>query len=127
MARKNATNVTKIINEEYVEDPVSTPRGLGPESAGQSGDLQGLSETPARIRKVSKSCWKKGRLWRPTRFPAWKTHPTPTPRRCASTSAPRTTCRKSTAIRTRVLTDFGFRGLLCTPVSSVVKGSPTAW
>ncbi len=46
MARDKATNAKKVINEEYVEDPVSTPRGLGPESAGQSGDLQGLSEIP---------------------------------------------------------------------------------
>jgi hypothetical protein len=45
MANKNASKKAKIIHEEYVEDPVSTPRGLGPESAGQSGDLQGLSET----------------------------------------------------------------------------------
>ncbi len=46
MASKKAPKATRILNEEYVEDPVSTPRGLGPESAGQSGDLQGLSETP---------------------------------------------------------------------------------
>lgn len=46
MARDKATNAKKVIKEEYVEDPVSTPRGLGPESAGQSGDLQGLSEIP---------------------------------------------------------------------------------
>ena len=46
MAKKKAIQKVKIINEEYIEDPVNRPRGLGPESAGQSGDLQGLSESP---------------------------------------------------------------------------------
>ena len=46
MAKKKAIQKVKNINEEYVEDPVNRPRGLGPESAGQSGDLQGLSESP---------------------------------------------------------------------------------
>ena len=44
MAKNKANRAKKLYNEEFVEDPVSTPRGLGPESAGQSGDLQGLSE-----------------------------------------------------------------------------------
>ncbi|HST10371.1 MAG TPA: hypothetical protein VLL05_08330 [Terriglobales bacterium] len=44
MAKKKAGKAVKVINEEYLDDPVKTPRGLGPESAGQSGDLQGLSE-----------------------------------------------------------------------------------
>jgi|SRR5580765_432024 uncharacterized protein YbjQ (UPF0145 family) len=43
---KKANTAKKVYNEEFVEDPVSTPRGLGPESAGQSGDLQGLSDVP---------------------------------------------------------------------------------
>jgi len=45
MAKKKSIQKVKIINEEYVEDSVNRPRGLGPESAGQSGDLQGLSES----------------------------------------------------------------------------------
>jgi hypothetical protein len=46
MAKKKATKTSKVVNEEYVDDPVEQVRGLGPSSAGQSGDLQGLSETP---------------------------------------------------------------------------------
>lgn len=44
MAKKRAANAQKVVNEEFVEDPVEQVRGLGPNSAGQSGDLQGLSE-----------------------------------------------------------------------------------
>jgi len=44
MAKKKTGKANKIYSEEFVEDPVSEPRGLGPGSAGQSGDLQGLSE-----------------------------------------------------------------------------------
>lgn len=46
MARKSTAKTNKIPDEQFVEDPVEKPRGLGPESAGQSGDLQGLSEIP---------------------------------------------------------------------------------
>jgi hypothetical protein len=45
MAKNKANSAKKLYNEEFVEDPISRPRGLGPESAGQSGDLQGLSDT----------------------------------------------------------------------------------
>jgi hypothetical protein len=44
MAKKNTSRANKPYSEEFVEHPVSEPRGLGPGSAGQSGDLQGLSE-----------------------------------------------------------------------------------
>jgi hypothetical protein len=44
MAKKKTSKANKTYSEEFVEDPVSQPRGLGPGSAGQSGDLQGLSE-----------------------------------------------------------------------------------
>jgi hypothetical protein len=44
MANKKASKAANTIHEEYVDDPVNIPRGLGPESAGQSGDVQGLSE-----------------------------------------------------------------------------------
>jgi hypothetical protein len=43
---KKANTAKKVYSEEFVEDPVSTPSGLGPKSAGQSGDLQGLSDIP---------------------------------------------------------------------------------
>jgi hypothetical protein len=46
MARKKATKPNKVVTEEYVDDPAEKMRGLGPNSAGQSGDLQGLSEKP---------------------------------------------------------------------------------
>jgi hypothetical protein len=46
MANKKATKAKRVVNEEFVEDPAEQVRGLGPNSAGQSGDLQGLSETP---------------------------------------------------------------------------------
>jgi len=46
MAKKKTGSAKKELSEEFVEDPVSQPRGLGPDSAGQSGDLQGLSEVP---------------------------------------------------------------------------------
>ena len=42
MARKPNSRVKA--ESEYVEDPTDRPQGLGPDSAGQSGDLQGLSE-----------------------------------------------------------------------------------
>jgi hypothetical protein len=44
MARKSTARAKQIPDEQFIEDPVNRPRGLGPESAGQSGDLQGLSE-----------------------------------------------------------------------------------
>jgi len=34
----------KIVEQEFVEDPLERREGLGPDSAGQSGDLQGLSD-----------------------------------------------------------------------------------
>jgi len=43
MARKSTAKAKRVVDEEFVEDPVE-PRGLGPDSAGQSGDQQGLSE-----------------------------------------------------------------------------------
>ncbi len=46
MARKSTAKTKNMPDEQYVEDSVEQPRGLGPESAGQSGDLQGLSEIP---------------------------------------------------------------------------------
>ncbi len=45
MANKKVTKAKRVVNEEFVEDPTEKARGLGPNSAGQSGDLQGLSET----------------------------------------------------------------------------------
>lgn len=45
MARKSNARA-KSVEREYVEDPVEQPQGIGPDSAGQSGDLQGLSEVP---------------------------------------------------------------------------------
>ena len=44
MAKKKTSDDQTKYSEEFVEDPVSEPRGLGPDSAGQSGDQQGLSE-----------------------------------------------------------------------------------
>jgi hypothetical protein len=46
MPNKKPTRVKKEYSEEFIEDPVSQPKGLGPDSAGQSGDLQGLSDIP---------------------------------------------------------------------------------
>jgi hypothetical protein len=43
MARKSKAKV-KPIEQEFIEDPVERQKGLGPDSAGQSGDLQGLSD-----------------------------------------------------------------------------------
>ena len=45
MARKSNAKA-KSLQREYVDDPIEQPQGTGPESAGQSGDLQGLSEVP---------------------------------------------------------------------------------
>ena len=45
MARKSNTRA-KSLRREYVEDPIDQPQGIGPDSAGQSGDLQGLSQVP---------------------------------------------------------------------------------
>jgi hypothetical protein len=45
MARKPNPRA-KAEKHQYVDDPTEDPQGLGPESAGQSGDLQGLSEVP---------------------------------------------------------------------------------
>jgi hypothetical protein len=44
MARKSTARAKQIPDEQFIEDPVNQPRGLGPQSAGQSGDLQGLSD-----------------------------------------------------------------------------------
>jgi len=43
MARKSNAKV-KPVEQEFLDDPVKRPRGLGPDAAGQSGDLQGLSD-----------------------------------------------------------------------------------
>ena len=43
MARKSKAR-GKPVDQEYVEDLVDRPQGTGPDSAGQSGDLQGLSD-----------------------------------------------------------------------------------
>lgn len=44
MAKKKPSRDQTQYSEQFVEDPVSEPRGLGADSAGQSGDQQGLSE-----------------------------------------------------------------------------------
>lgn len=44
MAKKKTSRDQTPYSEPFVEDPVSQPRGLGPDSAGQSGDQQGLSQ-----------------------------------------------------------------------------------
>jgi len=44
MARKSTAKATRIPDSEFLEEPVDLPQGLGPDSAGQSGDLQGLSD-----------------------------------------------------------------------------------
>lgn len=44
MARKAPKKVNKPVERPYVEDPADEAEGLGPDSAGQSGDVQGLSE-----------------------------------------------------------------------------------
>jgi hypothetical protein len=44
MAGKAPKKAKKQVNRPYVDDPAERPQGLGPDSAGQSGDLQGLSE-----------------------------------------------------------------------------------
>jgi len=45
MARKSNAKA-KPLQREYFDDPIEQPQGTGPESAGQSGDLQGLSGVP---------------------------------------------------------------------------------
>jgi hypothetical protein len=44
MARKAPKKDNKPVDRLYVDDPADEPPGLGPDSAGQSGDIQGLSE-----------------------------------------------------------------------------------
>jgi hypothetical protein len=43
MARKSKAR-GKPVKQEFIDDPVERERGLGPDSAGQSGDVQGLSD-----------------------------------------------------------------------------------
>ncbi|HMK24022.1 MAG TPA: hypothetical protein VK466_16935 [Terriglobales bacterium] len=43
MARKSKAR-GKPVEQEFIDDPLGLPQGLGPDSAGQSGDLQGLSD-----------------------------------------------------------------------------------
>jgi|SRR5579864_8166050 len=44
MARKAPKKANKPVYRPYVDDPADEPLGAGPDSAGQSGDVQGLSE-----------------------------------------------------------------------------------
>ena len=43
MARKAPKKANKPVHRPYVDDPADEPLGPGPDSAGQSGDVQGLS------------------------------------------------------------------------------------
>ena len=43
MARKSNAR-RKFVDDEFIEDRPERQEGLGPDSAGQSGDLQGLSD-----------------------------------------------------------------------------------
>lgn len=44
MARKSARKGKPVATSQYLDDPVDEQQGLGPDAAGQSGDLQGLSD-----------------------------------------------------------------------------------
>jgi hypothetical protein len=43
MSGKSKRRLKRAVKNQFVDDPPKQPQGLGPDTAGQSGDLQGLS------------------------------------------------------------------------------------
>jgi hypothetical protein len=43
MSGKSKRSLKRAVKKQFVEDPPKQAEGLGPDTAGQSGDLQGLS------------------------------------------------------------------------------------